>query len=77
MDAENFNTTIRALKHRTPFQPFTVAMSNGDRHEIDFPDALAIRGGFAVFASPGNVPVFFDYHGVSQVIGDLAGRTEA
>lgn len=74
MDRETFSNTISAFKHRRPFQPFTVAMVNGDRLEVDHPDALAVRDGMALFAAPGNVPVIFDYEGVSQVIGDLSGR---
>lgn len=74
MDRETFSNTIRAFKHRLPVQPFTVAMVNGDRLEVDHPDALAVRDGMAMFAAPGNVPVIFDHEGVSQVIGDLSGR---
>lgn len=74
MDRETFSNTIHAFKHRSPFRPFTVAMVNGDRLEVDHPDALALRNGTAVFVAPGNVPVFFDHEGVSQVIGDLSGR---
>ena len=74
MDRETFSKTIQAFKHRSPFQPFTVAMVNGDRLEVDHPDALAVRDGMALFAAPGNIPVIFDYEGVSQVIGDLSGR---
>jgi len=74
MDRESFSNTIQAFKHRLPFQPFTVAMVNGDRLEVDHPDALAVRDGMALFAAPGNVPVIFDHEGVSQVIGDLSGR---
>jgi hypothetical protein len=28
----------------------------------------------ALFAGPGGVPVIFDYEGVSEVVGDLAGN---
>ncbi|MDZ4683733.1 MAG: hypothetical protein SH850_01510 [Planctomycetaceae bacterium] len=75
MDRDNFNGTIRAFKHRTPFRPFTVSMVNGDRLEVDHPDALAIRNGLALYAAPGNIPVIFDHEGVSQVIGDLGERS--
>jgi hypothetical protein len=75
MDPETFDSTIRAFKHRTPFHPFTVAMVNGDRLEVDHPDALAFRDGVGLFAGPGGVPVVFDHEGVSQVIGDLARRS--
>jgi hypothetical protein len=74
MDRDTFNSTIRAFKHRSPFQPFTIAMVNGDRFEVDHPEALAVRDGMALFAAPGNVPVIFDHEGVSQVVGDLAGH---
>ena len=74
MDREIFNATIRAFRNRTPFNPFTVALVNGDRYEVDRPETLALGEGMAVFVARGNVPVFFDHEGVSQVIGDLSGR---
>ena len=74
MDRELFDQTIRAFKHRKPFKPFTVAMENGDRLEVDHPEALAIRDGMASFIGSGSVPSIFDNEGVSRVIGDLAGQ---
>ena len=74
MDRDTFDQTIRAFKHHSPFQPFTVAMENGDRLEIDHPNALAIGGGIAIYAGPGGIPSFFDHHRVSRIIGDLAGQ---
>ncbi len=74
MDRDTFNGTIRTFKHRTPFRPFTVAMVNGDRFEVDHSDALAVRDGIALFAAPGNIPVIFDNEGVSEVVGDLSGN---
>jgi len=74
MDRETFDEVIQAFQNRKPFQPFTVAMVDGDRLEVDHPRAVAIRNGSAVFIAPGKIPVFFDHEGVSQVIGDLAGR---
>jgi len=75
VDRDKFNSTIRAFKHRTPYQPFTIAVVNGDRYEVDYPDALALGDGKSVLLAPGNVPVFLDHEGVSQIIGDLAGRS--
>ncbi len=75
MDRDTFDQTMRVFKHRRPFSPFTVAMENGDRLEIDHPDALAIREGIALFAGPGGVPSIFDHEGVTRVIGDLAGQS--
>jgi hypothetical protein len=42
--AENVTTvdTIRDLKNREPFSPFSIVMASGDRYLIDDPDALAI-----------------------------------
>ncbi|HUY36930.1 MAG TPA: hypothetical protein VMV69_29700 [Pirellulales bacterium] len=77
MDRDTFDSAILVFKHRTPFRPFTVAMVNGDRLEVDHPDALAVREGVALFVGPGRVPVIFDHEGVSQVVGDLAERPSA
>jgi hypothetical protein len=74
MDRDTFTETIRAFKHRAPFQPFTVVMLSGNRHRVDHADALSVNDGVALFAGPGGVPVIFDYEGVSEVIGDLSGH---
>jgi hypothetical protein len=75
MERERFDTTFRMLMQRRPFQPFTVAMVNGDRLEVDSQIALATRDGVASYIGPGGVPVWFDHEGVSQAIGDLAGQS--
>ena len=74
MERETFTATIGALQARRPFRPFTVALVDGERYEVDRPNVLALGDGAAVFLAPGNVPVFFDHEGVSRVIGDLSGR---
>ena len=74
MDQNRFIETMRAFRNRTPFRPFTVALVNGDRYEVDRPETLALGEGMALFVAPGDVPVFFDHEAVSQVIGDLSGR---
>ena len=76
MQAENFDHTLAAFRERTPFRPFTVALVNGDRFEVDHPGALVIRDGVAVYVAPGGFPVIFDHEGVSQVIGDLMGKAQ-
>lgn len=73
MDRDTFTATIQALQNRRPFKPFTVALVDGDRYEVDRPNILALGVGMAVLVAPGNVPVFFDHEGVRQVIGDLSG----
>ncbi len=75
MDRDNFDQTLQAFKRQRPFRPFTVALVNGDRVEVDHPDALAVRDGLALFAGPGGVPVICDFEGVSQIVGDLAERS--
>ena len=74
MDRDSFNRTIMAFRERTPFQPFTVVMVSGDRFEVDHGGALAVGDGMAALIAPGNIPVFFDNEGVSEIIGDLSGR---
>jgi hypothetical protein len=73
MTVEHFDETLNAFKNRKPFQPFTVVMVDGDRLEVDFPNALVVRDGMAVYLSAGGAPILFDYEGVSQIIGDLVG----
>lgn len=74
MLAETFDETLKALRGRTPYRPFTVVLVNGDRYEVDYPAALALRDGVAVYVAADGVPVIFDHEGVSQVIGDLMGQ---
>ena len=77
MQQDHFDEALKAFKHRSPYRPFTIALVNGDRLEVDHPDALVVRGGVAVYLSPGGVPVILDYEGVSQFIGDLKGHDAA
>jgi hypothetical protein len=71
MDRDTFESTIRTFKNQRPFRPFTVSLVNGERLEVDHPDALAVRDGVALFVGPGRVPHVFDYERVAQMIGDL------
>jgi hypothetical protein len=74
MEVEHFDRTLSAFRQRVPFRPFTVALINGDRFEVDHPGALVVRDGVAVYIGPGGVPVLFDHEGVSQFIGDLMSQ---
>ena len=76
MQVDNFNQTLSGLKKRNPFRTFAVALVNGDRFEVDHPDALVFRDGAAVYIAPVSVLVIFDHEGVSQVIGDLMGHSD-
>lgn len=75
MQADHFDNTLTAFQSRLPFRPFTVALVNGDRVEVDHPKSLVVRDGVAIYIAPGGFPVIFDHEGVSQVIGDLMGQT--
>jgi hypothetical protein len=71
MEADNFDRSLNAFRRRSPFRPFIVALVNGDRFEVDYPDALLVRDGVAVYLAAGGVPIIFDHEGVNQFIGDL------
>jgi hypothetical protein len=77
MEAQTFDQSLIALKKRNPFQPFTVVLVNEDRFEVDYPDAVVVRDGVAIFVAAGGIPVIFDHEGVSQFVGDLMGRADA
>ena len=67
MTAENFENSLRALSEAIPFRLFTIELKSGLRFEVDSPSALAMRGGVAVFVSPGGVPILFDHETVSML----------
>ncbi len=71
MSRETFTETMIALRERKPFQPFTVALLNGYRFEVDFPGALSVRDGAAVYIKAGGVPLIFDHEGVNQIEAEL------
>jgi len=77
MDRDIFETSIRTFKNRRPFRVFTIALENGDRLEIDHPEAILVRDGTGLFAGPGGIPAVFDNEGVTQIFGDLAERAPA
>jgi hypothetical protein len=76
MNRDTFTETMRAFRNRSPFRPFTVVTVSGNRYEVDFPEAVAMRDGVALFAAPGGIPVIFDHDNVSEVIGDLSGHVK-
>ncbi len=65
------------FQRRTPFRPFTVALVNGDRFQVDHPEALVLRGGVAVFITADGVPTLFDRESVSQLVGEPLGQPTA
>jgi hypothetical protein len=77
VDPQNFERTLRAFQRRVPFRPFTVALVNGDRFQVDHPEALVLRGGVAVFITAEGVPTLFDHESVSQMIGETLEQPTA
>jgi hypothetical protein len=69
VDRRSFERSLRALQTRKPYRSFTVALVNGDRVQVDHPEALVIRGGLAVFVAASGVPTLFDHESVSELIG--------
>ena len=52
MEAENFEHALETFKGKRPFRPFTVALENGDRFEVDHPNALAFQDGVTLYSAP-------------------------
>lgn len=69
-----FERMLRAFQRRKPFRPFTVALVNGDRFQVDHPEVLVLRDGVAVFVAAGGFPVLFDHEGVNELMDEPARR---
>lgn len=74
MVAETFAQALRAFARRTPFKPFVVELVDGERVLVEHPEALAFRGGTAVFISPRNEFSLFDHEGVADVKDQSTGN---
>ena len=77
MTVENFEGFLEAFVSRKPFKVFTVELHNGNRFEVDHPRAILWRDGYAIFASPGRVPIYFDHEAVVQIIDAPASDAPA
>lgn len=75
MTAEHFDKTMQAYRLRKPFRPFCVRFVSGEHVDVDHPEAIVVRGGVAVYLSPGGVPTLFDHESVSEVIGEPERRS--
>ena len=73
----NFERTLRAFWRRKPFRSFTVALMNGDRVNVDHPEALVLRSGVAVFVSSDGTPTIFDHDSVSEFIAEPKSKRHA
>ncbi len=67
MVAEVFSQALRSFSKRKPVKSFVVELVNGERITVEHPEALAYRGGSAVFISPRHEFTLFDHEGVADV----------
>ena len=67
MDRNIFDQTLRAFKVAKPFRPFTVVLVNGDRVNVDDPEAFIIRDGVSGFIGRDGLPNVFWYDGVDRI----------
>ncbi len=72
MEKENFGKLLRALSHRKPFRSYIVEFLNGEKIDVDHPEALIVRAGVAVYLAADGTPAWFDNLSVSRVVGDQA-----
>lgn len=66
MTVENFDALIQTLCEHRPFKLFTIELNTGERIEIDHPQAINYRNGFATFITPGGKPMWFDHESVNK-----------
>ncbi len=64
MVRRTFERVLQQLHRRAPFRPFVVESLNGDRVEVDHPEALIVRAGMAIFVSADGTPTWFDRESV-------------
>jgi hypothetical protein len=73
MTIEVFETTLRALMRREPFEPFTVELLDGERFVVDRPDAVGFNAGAAGFIGPDGAIHFFNNEEVRSLGGGRNG----
>lgn len=72
MDQATFESTMRTLMRRRPFQPFVVELADGRQIEVDAPESVAWGGGAAGYLRPDGEPVLFHCRDVRQIIPQTA-----
>lgn len=77
MDIGQFERSLRAFQRRAPFRVFNVALVNGDRFQVDHPEALILRAGVAVYIAADGTPMLFDHTSVSQLLGEPLSQPTA
>ena len=67
MTAKEFETTLRELLNKKPFQPFEVEYLDGRRFWVDAPH-VAFSGGGATFLGPNHVAYTFDCNTIKRFV---------
>jgi hypothetical protein len=62
-----FASALRAFVRRTPFRPFQVELTSGDRFRIPHPEALSMRGDVAMYIGRDGTVKLFDCTSVCQL----------
>ena len=65
-----FERILPQLHRRAPFRPFVVELLNGDRVEVDHPEALIVRAGTAIFVAADGTPTWFDHESVNSFVAN-------
>ena len=65
-----FERILEQLHRRAPFRPFVVELLNGDRVEVDHPEALIVRAGTAIFVAADGTPTWFDHESVNSFVAN-------
>lgn len=69
MCSATFEQRLAALSKQVPFRPFVVELVNGERIEVDHPEALASRNVRAIFITKEGRAHYFDPEGVNRIVG--------
>lgn len=65
-----FERILQQLHRRAPFRTFVVELLNGDRVEVDHPEALIVRAGTAIFVAADGTPTWFDHESVNSFVAN-------
>ncbi len=75
MTPELFEESLRSLLRREPFEPFTVALADGERFTVDRADAVSFGGGAAGFIAEDGLVHFFDWKKTRHMSQEVNGAS--
>ena len=71
-----FERIVQQLHRRAPFRPFVVELLNGDRVEVDHPEALIVRAGTAIFVAADGTPTWFDHASMNSFTTNISKKSQ-